>query len=202
MWKMTGAGCSGAARTRIWPILGLMLVASFTGCGSAFEGDDSATIAGAGSVAEVLEPPRAAELSNTFASVHELGSAILDALADGDEARLLDYRLTASEFRWLIWPQLPASRPDRGLTWGYVWRDTDQKSRNSLRFTLRSHAGRRYRLLRVEFDGETTDHGTYRVHRDARSVVEDENGELRRLDLFGSVIESKGRFKAYSYVVD
>lgn len=148
------------------------------------------------------DPPAVTELANTSDTAFALASEILAAVEAGEEARLLQLRVDAAEFRHLVWDKLPSSRPERRLTWEYVWSDLDQKSRAALRGTIARHRGRGYRLLRVEFAGETTEYGTFRVHRDARCVVDDQDGNIQVLDLFGSVIEMEGRYKAFSFVVD
>jgi len=141
-------------------------------------------------------------LSNSSRSVYELGEAILGAIEAGDLERLVAHGVTESEWAHLGWPRLPASRPGHNVPWDYAWRDLWQKSRNSARRTLAAYRGHHLRLLRVEFAAETTDYGTYQVYRDARCVVQNESDEIVALDLFGSVIEMDGRFKAFSFVVD
>jgi hypothetical protein len=148
------------------------------------------------------EPPRVTELANTRESIFALAQGILDRIEADDLEGLMALRVDESEFYWLVWPELPSSNPDRGLSWDYVWRDLNQKSVNSARRIVDRYTGHAYQLMRVEFDGETTEYGRYRVHRDARVVVQDADGEIRRLDLFGSVIEMNGRYKAFSLVTD
>jgi hypothetical protein len=147
-------------------------------------------------------PPRVTELSNTQRSIFSLAEALLDRIEANDLEGLMALRVNEAEFYWIVWPELPSSQPGRGLTWDYVWRDLNQKSINSARRVLDRYEGRTYQLMRVEFEDETTDYGSFLVHRDARVVVEDANGELRTLDLFGSVIEMNGRYKAFSLVTD
>jgi len=151
---------------------------------------------------DLPDPARVDALSDTYDSVYSLAEEILQAIHDGDQQRLMQLRVGRGEFRWLVWPKLPASRPERNLPWAFVYTDLDQKSLNAMRRTVSRYQGKTLQLVRVEFKDETTDYGAYKVHRDARCVVQDETGEVTTLDLFGSVIEMNGRFKAFSYVVD
>ena len=178
-----------------------VLLAAFAvaGCGGGLADADDDT---ARASASTGVPARVDTLESTFESIYALGEAVLDAIYEGDPARLATYGLNAAEWYWIVWPELPAARPETGLTWEYPWRDLNQKSGNSARRTIANHQGRRYRLLRVEFAGETTAYASFRVHRDARCVVETARGEIVTLDLFGSVIERHGRFKAFSFNVD
>ena len=141
-------------------------------------------------------------LHHTFASPDALGRAVLAALADGDADHLASLALSELEFRTVVWPELPSSRPERGLPFDYVWGDLNQKGTNALRRLVARHGGRRYTLRAVAFRGETTPYETYRVHREAILDLLDEEGNELTLPLFGSILERDGEFKLFSYVVD
>lgn len=144
----------------------------------------------------------AAPLRNTFETPAALAAAVLDALAQGNVAVLQDLAVSETEFRERVWPELPASNPRRNLPVEYVWEDLRQKSQAYLRQTLAEHRGRRYRLVRVEFLGESTRYRTLTVARKAQLIVRDEHGEESAVRLFGSVLESEAEYKLLSYVVD
>ena len=127
---------------------------------------------------------------------------MLDALAANDVERLEALALSETEFRTVVWPELPSSRPERGLPFDYAWGDLHQKSNNALRRLIAGQAGRRYQLLAVEFDGESTAYDTYTVHRESRLAVRDEHGAEMQLRFFGSVLERDGEYKVFSFVVD
>ena len=150
-------------------------------------------------------PPRADDpspLQWTFESPEQVAEAVLDALAARDVERLEALALSEIEFRTVVWPELPSSRPERGLPFEYAWGDLHQKSNNELRRLIAREAGRRYDLLAVEFDGESTTYETYAVHRDSRLVVRGEDGADEQVRLFGSILERSGAYKLFSYVVD
>ena len=146
--------------------------------------------------------PTPSPLHQTFPSPDALSHAVLVALADDDARRLASLALSELEFRTVVWPELPASRPERGLPFDYVWGDLNQKSTNALRRLVARHGGRRYALAGVAFRGETTPYETYRVHREAVLDLLDEEGNELTLPLFGSILERDGEFKLFSYVVD
>ncbi len=124
------------------------------------------------------------------------------ALAQNDVAALRALALSEQEFKEHVWPDLPASRPERNLPFSYVWGDLHQKSEAALARTVGSHGGRRYELAGVRFVGETTKYNTYDVHRKTELTVMDATGAQTPLRLFGAVLEKEGRFKVFSYVVD
>ena len=148
------------------------------------------------------EQTRPSPLHHTFSSVEALSDAVLAALADRDADTLASLALDELEFRTVVWPDLPSSRPERGVPFDYAWGDLHQKSTNSLRRLLARHGGERYELVAVTFAGETTAYRTCQVHRETVLDVRDEEGNDLTLALFGSILERDGEFKLFSYIVD
>lgn len=146
--------------------------------------------------------PSSRPLANTEASPSALASAILDALTRRDADRLQALALDEREFREHVWPELPASRPERNLPISYVWGDLNQKSQASLGRVLAAQGGKGYALVSLAFSAGTTPYKTFVVHRKAVVTVRDGAGAQTDLRLFGSVIEQGGRFKVFSFVTD
>jgi len=144
---------------------------------------------------------RVPPLADTAGSSEALATAVLDALARGDRPRLDAIALTEREFRDHVWPDLPASRPERNLPFSYVWGDLHQKSRVGLSKTIATHGGKRHELRRVTFAGKTQ-YGHYTVHREATFEVVDDSGVAETLRVCGSFVEKDGAWKVFSYVVD
>ena len=141
-------------------------------------------------------------VTGTLPSPEALAAAVLDALASRDDARLRALALSEAEFRARIWPELPASRPERNLTADYVWRDLAQKSEASLRILMARLGGQRLTLRAVHVGGETTPYATFAVSRNTELVVADEDGAEQRIRVFGSILRVDGGVKVFSYVVD
>jgi hypothetical protein len=141
-------------------------------------------------------------LENTLESDHALARAVLDGFARSDRDTLLRLAVSKAEFEELVWPTLGVSRRDVGMPVDYVWQDTFTKSRAHLARTLHQFGGRRYELVRVEFRGTTSDHGTHSISRQTRLIVVDEAGRDLAIGLFGSIIRQNGRSKVFSYIVD
>jgi hypothetical protein len=138
-------------------------------------------------------------LAHTRQSPDALAAAVVEALARGDRVRLDALALSEQEFRDYVWPSLPAARPERNLPFSYVWGDLRQKSQQALTGTLASHAGARYHVVGVRFEG-VTDYGSYRVHRRATVHVRDASGATHEIQVCGSMIERDGAWKVFSYV--
>lgn len=128
-------------------------------------------------------------------------TAFLQALANRDRDTLAAQVVTETEFLKHIWPQLPASRPDVGMPADRAWADQAQRNTNFLSQTLGEHGGRRYALVAASFEGPPTTYGAFTIHPKTRLDIRDDAG-VRDVHLFGSMIESGGRWKIYSFVVD
>lgn len=144
----------------------------------------------------------ASPLAHTLDSPEALARAVLAALAARDEGRLQTLALSEPEFRARVWPELPASRPERNLPFAYVWGGLKQKSDQDLRTTLSRLGGQFFDLRGVEFTGGTTRYRTFTVSRGAELIVADAAGAERRIRAFGSVVRADGRVKVFSYVTD
>ncbi len=150
-------------------------------------------------VAASLDTPG---LTGTHASPLAAASAVLALIEAGDAPGLLALALSEAEFREIVYPALPASRPERNTSATFVWDGLYRKSRNSLAFTLDRHAGEAFEVSSVDFLGETTDYGGFLVHRETALTVRRGGGEPEVVRLFGSMIEQDGRFKIFSFVTD
>lgn len=143
-----------------------------------------------------------APLPHSHQSPDALARSVLTALEKRDANALLALALTREEFTEHVWPDLPAARPERNLSPGFVWGDLNQKSNVALRNTLAAHGGKKYELISIRYLGETTQYDSYRVHRESELTVKEPGGVARQIRVFGSVIEKDGRYKVFSYVID
>lgn len=147
-------------------------------------------------------PPAPRELGHTFESAEAAARAVLDAVARQDAARLQQLPLDEHEFRVVVWPELPSSRPEANLPLAYAWQTLRQNSQGHLARLLAEHGGRRYDLTDLRVRGESTHYPGFTVHRKPEIGVRDAAGGTHRLRLFGSLLERHGRWKVFSYVVD
>ena len=146
--------------------------------------------------------PLQSPLSNTQPTSRALALAVLAALTTQDIDQLESLALNGQEFREVVWPELPSSRPERGVPVSYAWNDLHQKSTNALRRLVSRWGGRTYTLLDVSYDGETTHYETFQVHRETRLHVRDTSGEEHEVHFYGSTLVRDSEFKIFSFVVD
>jgi hypothetical protein len=141
-------------------------------------------------------------LDHAVESPEAVARAVLRALNTSDRSALETLSLTEHEFRKVVWPKLPASRPGRNIPWDYVWKDLHGKSVMQMQARLHEWQRDDATIVRVEFAGETTDYDTHRVKRKSVVVLKTAAGQEIRQRWFGSIIEQGGRYKVFSYVVD
>lgn len=141
-------------------------------------------------------------LSDVQPTSDALAREVLTAISRKDASRLRALAISEEEFEHRVWPGLPAARPERNLPWSYVWMDLTQKSEAMLSRTLNEHGGRLYELQAVKFEGDTSHHGSFRVHRETVLTVRNTEGDSLDLRVFGATIEADGGWKVFSYVVD
>jgi hypothetical protein len=143
-----------------------------------------------------------APLPHAASGPDALAQDLLAALERKDRQRLRELAVSDREFFDIVWPELPAARPERNLSPEYVWAGLRTKSEAGLQRVLAEHGGRSYEFVRLTHEGAVTQHRTFVVRRQAVVVVRDSEGQERSLHLFGSTLERAGRFKVFSYVVD
>lgn len=147
-------------------------------------------------------PQETIRLSATFESAEAVARAVVEGLRSGDLAALKGLALTEAEFKDLVWPKLPAARPERNLPMDYVWGDLSAKSDANLRARLGGWQDRGFVLVSLSFKGGVEDYGTFKVHRESVLILKDREGREQTGRLFGSILEHEGRFKVFSFVVD
>lgn len=182
---MTACTSREEARRRVLPAILLILSAALS----------SACGIGAAPTGRAL-------LAYTFVSPEAAATAVVNALAARDFAGLRALALSEHEFRTVVWPELPSSRPEVNLPLAYAWGTLEQNSQVSLASMFAAHAGRVYTVVAVDFAGDTSRHETFAVHRGTQLVVRGADGSERRLALFGSLLERDGRYKIFSYVTE
>jgi hypothetical protein len=155
-----------------------------------------------GATSEIRSGRPESPLAGTFDSAEAAARAVLEGLAARDVAALSELSLTEDEFREIVWPELPSSRPEVNLPVAYAWGTLAQNSQGSLATTIAAHGGRRYTLVNVRVTGRSTPYESFTVHRDVALDVVDEAGVRRQIHVFGSLLERDGRWKVFSFVTD
>ena len=127
-----------------------------------------------------------------------LGRAVCGALHGDTPDSLLRLCVSEDEFRDILWPEFPQSRPATGLRWDDAWPVLWGRLNGGSVSAVREHGSRVYTLLRVEQAAPTVEYRNFKLHPGFVIVARDDEGQERRFDWIRSVAERKRRFKIYS----
>jgi hypothetical protein len=130
-------------------------------------------------------------------SMKELGEAVLGALHAEDADSLLRLCVTPDEFRVILWPEFPQSRPATGLAWDDAWPVLNGRLNGGSLGSVRELGGHYYTLLRVE-TASVAPYKNFKLHNGVTVVARDDEGREVRYTTVRSVAERRGRFKIYS----
>ena len=186
-------------RTAIHTVCALLAAAGMLAAGTPSTApESSATIENAA----VVE--RTQTFSNTFADFDELLKALERAVVSGNAGLMRELAVTEEEFRDLVWPTLDIAKlPNSGFTWEFVWSQHQLQHEKCLMRTSHDLAGTEIDIVDIMFEGRTTDHGSFKIHRDSRVEVRRADGTRDEVALFGSLLETAdGRYKIYSFIND
>jgi hypothetical protein len=139
------------------------------------------------------------------ASVEELVSEFLAALAARDRDALHRLRFSETEYREVIYPgAVEVGKPPRKVTQqgsDLAWGLLDTKSAYSEQALLSSHGGRKYRVVEMKFAEGEKDYAGYHAYKQLRLIVQSDDGaevEIRT----GSIGEVDGQYKFFSFIRD
>jgi len=186
-------------RTAICIVCALLSAAGTLAAGSPPTAPESSATVENAAVVERTET-----FTNTFADFDELSRALESAVVSGDADLMRQMAVTEEEFRDLVWPTLDIARlPNSNFTWEFVWSQHQLQHEKCLMRTSHDLAGQKIDIVDITFEGRTTDHGSFKIHRDSRVEVLRADGTRDEVALFGSVLETAdGRYKIYSFIND
>ena len=131
-------------------------------------------------------------------SLDDLGRRICRALHHGDVDTLVGLCVTEDEFRDILWPEFPQSRPATGLTWQDGWSSLFMRLQGGCRGAIQDFGGSYVEFLRFERPDSTARYRNFRLYSGLVLVARDDTGEIQRFAWLRSVAERKGVFKIYS----
>ena len=130
-------------------------------------------------------------------SLDELGRKVCHALDYESADTLFSLTVNEDEFRDILWPEFPMSRPATGITWKDGWLFLYGRLHQGSAIAIRDHGGHVYQFVR--FDRDSTMHyNNFKLHNGLVLVAKDDEGKIQQFRWLRSVAERKGRFKIYS----
>ncbi len=132
-------------------------------------------------------------------SLEELGARVLHALVVGDTLALEEVRLTEEEHNGVIWPELPAARPEANFPVEFAWQNIQMRNRRELGRILPWYSGRELRFSSVRCRGDVQRFPTFAVHTDCQVVFRDGELGLLAAQIFKDVVQRNGGYKIFRY---
>ncbi|HYM81115.1 MAG TPA: hypothetical protein VEY91_06855 [Candidatus Limnocylindria bacterium] len=130
-------------------------------------------------------------------SLEALGRAVCRALENAATDSLARLCVAENEFREVLWPEFPQSRPATGLMWEDGWLILSARLRSGCRTAVADEGGRVLNFVRFESD-TTARYRNFKLHNGLALVARNDRGEEERHTWLRSVAECKGMFKIYS----
>jgi hypothetical protein len=140
-------------------------------------------------------------LQNGARSIDQLVSEYMEAVVAGDTAAMHALRLSEYEHNEILWPELPASRPEFNMPIAFAWENLNLHSRRDANRVLADFSDRHIEIERVDCRKGVTEYPTLKVHGDCWIIGRDGRTGIREeFKLFGSIVESEGRYKIIGIV--
>ena len=131
-------------------------------------------------------------------SMDALARAIVGAFHAESVDSMLALCVNSKEFREILWPEFPQSRPATSVRWDDAWQILWGRLNGGSVASVRENGGHVYTLVRVERTAATVQYKNFKLHNGITLVLKDDEGQVKRLSWIRSVAERKGRFKIYS----
>lgn len=105
-------------------------------------------------------------------------------------------RLSEYEHNNILWPEMPASRPEFNMPIEFAWENLNLRSRRDANRVVSEYGDRHIEMERVDCKKGVTEYETLTVYGDCWIVGRDpKTGERNEFKLFGSIVEAEGRYK-------
>ncbi len=145
---------------------------------------------------------RPAGLIGGAPSREELVRRFAGALATHDTAVLRALLVTRAEFGYLVFPESPHVRAPYKTKPLVIWMQLENESQRGMSRLLDRAAGTSGRISMLRCDSAPVREGANRYWRNCTVALQGTRAELRRLQLFGSMLERGGSVKFLSYATD
>jgi hypothetical protein len=130
-------------------------------------------------------------------SLDELGRAVCHALHTGAPDSMLALCVKSDEFRVILWPEFPQSRPATGLHWDDAWMILWARLNGGSIQAVREFGDHYWELVRLEY-AAVVPYKNFRLYNGITVTVKNDEGEVSRFTFIRSIAQRKGRFKIYS----
>jgi len=131
-------------------------------------------------------------------SLNELGRMVCHALDYEKADTLFSLAVREDEFRDILWPEFPMSRPATGITWQDGWLFLYGRNHQGSAQAIRDYGGHVYQFVRFDRYDSTMHYRNFSLHKGLILVARDDMGNIQEFRWLRAAVERKGRFKIYS----
>lgn len=131
-------------------------------------------------------------------SMNQMGVAVCRMLHHRAADSLRVLCVNSQEFRYILWPEFPESRPATGIEWVDAWRVLWARLQGGCAQATGNYGGEYVEFLRWEQRDTTAVYKNFKLHNGLVLVAKDGEGQIQRYNWLRSVAERKGVFKIYS----
>ena len=130
-------------------------------------------------------------------SMEALGEAVCHALHTNQPDSMLALCVRSDEFRVILWPEFPQSRPATGLRWDDAWLILWGRLNGGSVSSVREYEDHYYRFLSIQ-EGEVVKYNNFKLHNRITIQAKSYEGVIQSFTFIRSIAERKGRFQIYS----
>ncbi|MGH7741592.1 MAG: hypothetical protein ACRENS_06165 [Candidatus Eiseniibacteriota bacterium] len=130
-------------------------------------------------------------------SMNLLGMAICRAVHHQSLDSLMKLCIDSKEFREILWPEFPNSRPMTGMTWDFAWMTTFSRLHGGCAQACRDYGGHVYQLISMHPDS-VMQYKNFKMYSRIKMMVKSDEGETLQWKWMRGVVMRKGRYKIYS----
>lgn len=139
-------------------------------------------------------------LTGGFASATALAEALVDCVHRSDFQRLRDLMITYEEFRDILWPEFPQSRPATNVRAEDAWEFHFRSSITGARRMVDDWGGRDVHLTGLSFDQGRVSYTNFKLALGVRlHAVDVATGEAIVIKYADGFVERDGVWKVYIY---
>jgi hypothetical protein len=130
-------------------------------------------------------------------SLDELGRSVCRALHTTVPDSMLALCVKSDEFRVILWPEFPQSRPATGLRWDDAWPILWGRLNGGSVSSVREFQDHYHQFIKLEY-AAMVPYRNFRLYNGITITAKDDEGRIEKFTFIRSIAERKGRFKIYS----
>ena len=130
-------------------------------------------------------------------SLDELGRTACRLMDSRNADSLLAMCVRDSEFKDVMWPEFPQSRPATGLRWDDGWTPLTQRLISGCAAAVHDFGGKGFKFQNIKADSIAR-YKNFTLYSQIKLVAVNGEGKTEQMLWVRAIVERKGRFKIYS----